>query len=519
MKDSIRRVKDARRRTSARDGWSYFTSRLLSESTEFKHQLPLELVFNYKGLYQQLERADALLREVPLPGASLSMNGPLISDTSDIGSHCPRMSVFDVSVQVSEGKASFTLIYNRHTQHMHRVEQWMSYYKDLLNTAAHELATVSTQEPTLADFPLLPSLDYQALDKLKNETLPALGLTSFDQVSDIFPCAPTQQGILISQTRVAGSYRTSVVFSVSHQTSGPPDLDRLMAAWKQVVARHSALRTVFIESDEDGYSQVVLRKWDPHTLQLECGPDDKENTILERLEKLPGATYDQSKPAHQTIFCQAAQKTYIKLEISHTLIDGGSLGILMQDLSLAYEDKLLVNESDLPLYRDYVDYIQKLPMEISVAYWDEYLGNARPCQFPILRDDHEQIAQAIDASAVASIDIPFDIDASALKRFCRAHGLTHASLFQVAWALVLRTYVGSNDPSICFGYLSSGRDVPVERIGEIVGAVCNMLVFKMDLDVAAKQLSLLELIQRAQDTWTESLQHQFVPLADIQHRQ
>lgn len=524
LKESIRRVKDARRRVSARDGWSYFTSRLLSASTDEPRDLSsMELLFNYKGLYQQLERADALLREIPLPGPTPAMNGPLISETSDVGPQCPRMAVFDVSVQISEGRALFALIYNQNMHHVSRVRQWMSSYEEVLKTIALEFSAVSTREPTLADFPLLPSLNYQALDKLSTETLPALGLTSFDQISDLFPCAPTQKGILISQHRVPGSYRTSVVFAVSHEGSTPPELNRLIMAWGKVVARHSALRTIFIESDEDGYSQLVLREWVPRVVHFECGPSDKDDEILERMNNLPVATYDHSTPSHLTTFCQTMQRIYVKLEISHTLIDGSSLGILLQDLALAYEDKLSLDESDLPLYRDYVDYIQSLPKEVSIDYWDHYLSNARPCHFPNLRDDHDQAAKSNDTSSVASIDISFDVDAKSIREFCRAHGLTHASLFQVAWALVLRVYVGSSsssiDSSICFGYLSSGRDVPVKHIGEIIGAVCNMLVFKMDLNDQSRELSLLELVQRAQDDWTASLQHQFMPLADIQHRQ
>lgn len=489
----------------------------------------MELVFNYQGLYQQLERAHALLREAPLPGVSPFVNGPLVTETSDIGPGCPRMAIFDVSVQISDGIASFTLVYNRHTRQVPKIQQWMTCFEDILKTTAGQLAaTTATREPTLADFPLLRALDYDALDRIRLDTLPGLGLTEFGQVSDMFPCAPTQQGILISQSCVPSSYRTSVVLSVTchgHGT-GPPDLGRLMTAWKKVVARHSALRTIFIESDEDGFTQVVLRESSPRMLQLDCSPGDTEADVLDRMAKVPAATYDQNKLAHQTLFCQTAQKIYAKLEISHALIDGSSLGILLHDLSLAYQDKLSLNEADLPLYRDYVEYIQSLPMETSVAYWDKYLQNARPCHFPILRDDHDQVAQRSEANTVASIDACFDIEPSSIKNFCRTHGLTHASLFQVAWALVLRTYVGSSSSpastetssSVCFGYLSSGRDVPVKHIGEIIGAVCNMLIFKMDLDAEAKEHSLLDLIRRAQDGWTASLEHQFVPLADIQHR-
>ena len=51
---------------------------------------------------------------------------------------------------------------------------------------------------------------------------------------------------------------------------------------------------------------------------------------------------------------------------------------------------------------------------------------------------------------------------------------------------------------------------------EIIGAVCNILVFRIDF---ANNTSALELLREAQTAWAKGLQHQFTPLADIQHHQ
>jgi non-ribosomal peptide synthetase component F len=79
--------------------------------------------------------------------------------------------------------------------------------------------------------------------------------------------------------------------------------------------------------------------------------------------------------------------------------------------------------------------------------------------------------------------------------------------------LVLRAYIGTDQVS--FGYLSSGRDAPVRQIEIMVGAVCNMLVFTMNLD---KSKTITQLLQNAQNDWADTLQDQFMSLSDIQHR-
>jgi len=66
--DSIRQTKDCFRSLS-HNGWSYFVSRFLDKrvTQAFASEFPLEILFNYHGLYQQLERSDALFEQLPLP--------------------------------------------------------------------------------------------------------------------------------------------------------------------------------------------------------------------------------------------------------------------------------------------------------------------------------------------------------------------------------------------------------------------------------------------------------------------
>ncbi|KAF9636542.1 putative nonribosomal peptide synthase protein [Lasiodiplodia theobromae] len=497
--DAVRRTKDARRAITD-NGWAYFASRFLSAEGEaaFNKHWPMEIMFNYLGLYQQLERDDALLQQVSLPSAG---EGIL-----DVGAQGRRMALFEISAEVSGGKATFTFTYNRHTIRDAGVRQWISAYEQSLMAAVNEL---SAMEParTLSDFPLVP-LGYDGLDKIQSDVLPQLGLSSIDEVSDIYPCSPMQQGILISQSLSPDNYKNVFLFSVSSQGSADVDLVKLQTAWQKLVARHSTLRTVFVDSvsGQGVYDQIVLKSWFPRILHFECSEDDALATLL----NLPAVKYGQNEPAHRLAFCKTETSIYMKLEISHALIDGSSLPVLLRDLTLAYEGKLSLNEAKPPLYRDYVAYINGLDANASLDYWKQYLGEAEPCHFPVLRD-----GQPSELHDVEAIHMTLDAEeAKPISSFCRAHGLTPANLFQVAWALVLRAYTGMD--RVCFGYLTSGRDAPVANIEHMIGAVCNMLVVAMDMD---KSKTIKALLEGAQEGWTDSLQHQFTSLADIQHHQ
>lgn len=500
--DTVRWTKDARRAITD-NGWAYFASRFMSAEGEvtFKNHWPMEIMFNYLGLYQQLEREDALLQQVSLP----SVENGILAPTSDVGAQGRRMALFEISAEVNDGKATFTFTYNRHTTRDAGVRQWISAYEQSLMAVVHELSSMQP-ERTLSDFPLLP-LAYDGLDKIQSEILPRLGLSSIDEISDIYSCSPMQQGILINQSLSPDNYKNVFLFSVSSQSPEVVDLVKLQTAWQKLVARHSTLRTVFVDSvsGQGVYDQIVLRSWFPRILHFECSEED----ALTTLQKLPAVEYGQNEPAHRLLFCKTETRIYMKLEISHALIDGSSLPVLLRDLALAYEGKLSLNEAKPPLYRDYVAYINGLDADASIDYWKQYLGEVEPCHFPVLRD-----GQPSELHDVEAIHITLDAEARPISSFCRTHGLTPANLFQVAWALVLRSYTGMDQ--VCFGYLTSGRDTPVANVENIIGAVCNMLVVRMDMD---RSKTIKALLEGAQEGWTDSLEHQFTSLADIQHHQ
>ncbi|KXX80427.1 Nonribosomal peptide synthetase 12 [Madurella mycetomatis] len=516
--DAVRRTKDARVRISSR-AWSYFAARFLTKRGygAFRHHLPMEILFNYVGSHWKFGGEDALFTPVPLtsPPSSSHQAAPIIAD---VGAQCRRLAVFDINVEIgNDGKASFTFAFNRRAFHQPKIHLWISKYRHALLEAIDRL-TAMPPEPTLSDFPLMP-LTYENLDRIKTELIPALHLRNLYDIADMYPCGPTQKGILISQARSTGTYNESFIYSVSLQGSGEVDIEKLVNAWQNVVARHATLRAIIVEDPIDtgeGYFQVVLRSYSPQICQLDC-TDDNEDAALEQMRNSAAAAaatsgWGESEPAHGVVFCRTATKVYMQLNISHALIDGASLRILLRDIATAYDGNPLgpADEVDPPTYRDYISHIRGIQSSDAMDYWTQYLDGVLPCHIPVLREGARD-APRNEADA-QSIPIDLSVSSKSITDFCLTLGLTPANVFQLAWALVLQLYTGLDQ--VCFGYLASGRDAPVNGIDSIIGVVCNMLVLKLHL---CGHKTGVELLLEVQEDWINSVQHQFVSLADIQH--
>jgi hypothetical protein len=188
------------------------------------------------------------------------------------------------------------------------------------------------------------------------------------------------------------------------------------------------------------------------------------------------------------------------LEISHTLIDGISTQLLLDDLRYAYDDKLeLIHTAG---YRDYVRLTGERSLDESRSFWKSSLQNAEPCILPSLTKDvatiHEQ------KTLLSKVLIEKEI-----RDFCSRFELTAACVFQLAWSLVLQTYL--NEAASCFGYVTSGRDAPIADIDKTVGPFINMLI----CNVACQNgESVLELLRRNQVQYVKSLEHQYLSVAE-----
>ena len=497
--DTLRQVKDYRRTVPA-NGRPYFASRMLTKggSRRFGSHWPLELTFNYLGIYQQLERENALLQ----PAEEMAGEARGAGGKADVGERAPRFGLFEISAVIVQGKLRFSFTFNRHMKHQDRIASWIEKCRDTLLSIPQVFSQVA-HRPTLSDYPLLRT-DYENLDRFVNERLPELGLSDIGKVEDIYQCSQIQQGLLISTQKDAGAYAVHGIYEAKARSGHNINTDKLAVAWQQVVDRHPSLRTIFVEGLSHGdalYVQLVLKSFDADVVRLQA-PD--KDTAIKALADLPQITLVVSEPAHRLAICSTAQGTvYCRVDLSHTIMDGASMSIIFRDLVLLYDDLTL--QGSTPLYSHYIAFLRGLSPEAGIGYWKSYLADTEPCCFPILTDNAGEVVRELRSKR-------FRLELANLQTFCHVHDVTLANLFHIAWALTLRCYTGSKD--VVFGYLTSTRDSAVENIENMVGYLVNMLLCRVTFTQGS---SLIGIMKRIQSDLSQNQNHRQTALADVLH--
>ncbi|KAF2500063.1 amino acid adenylation [Lophium mytilinum] len=496
--DVVKRAKDVRYSVPG-NGRPYFASRYLNEAglARFKDHDHVELSFDYLGLYHQLERSGALLTQVPGYQAIFE----------DVGKETPRFALVEITAEVIQGQLQLLFVFNKNMKNQDLLQAWVQATQSCLIDSLSQLRN-RQHELTLADFPLL-KLSYNDLDNLIHSKLPALGITNIACVESIYPSSPMQHGLLMSQVRSGesqGCYEYNHTLKVqSRSPSNILEVGKLKSAWQTVVQRHSSLRTVFIESRGGLYDQISLKKIGSETVAIyECQQEEVER-VFESQQRL---VFQVGQPLHRFTICQISSNTAIcKLEINHAIIDGSSIANLLGDFILAY-DGAISNRNGFD-FEDYITHIQSRPIGLAIDFWTEYLSEVTPCFFPLLAG----LEDACDVSKkLETISIDVGISIEDLTAYCGNRNVTLVNVFQLAWGLLLRKYVGSDDVS--FGYLSSGRDAPLDGIEEGVGAFITMLVSRMELK---DSVSISTTLDKVADDLTRALPNQHCGLAEIHH--
>ncbi|KFX97278.1 hypothetical protein V490_02860 [Pseudogymnoascus sp. VKM F-3557] len=489
--DAIRIAKDNRQKIPGK-GQPYFSCRYHSESGRevFQGHDVVELLFNYTGRYQQLEAEDGLFS---MPEYLFNKE----SGISEVAKSASRPSMIEIDANVDEGLFIITFNVHRKLEHQDRIREWIETFAETLDSVS-QLLKCSSRSFTLSDLPLL-SLSYDGLDTLLEDQLPSMGIRT-DDVADIYPCSPLQEGILLSSQKEISTYATFSVWEcVPTDATSTISPSKLEAAWKTVVSRHSVLQSVFsLHPEDNAFIQIVLPG--SHIRVTHMVVDDKPAEVLNRLEK---PQFAANEPEHVFTICQSRTgEISCRLDANHTLVDAASMSILVGDIIAIYDNYVL---PPAPPFRDMIQYISNTPKSQRIACWVKLLNGVEPCEFPTLQTLPDQIE-----GEGRAIPIPTDLT-SGIAGFCKKLGITRSVFLQVVWAMTVAQFTGKFEA--CFGYLASGRDSPVDAIETMVGPLANLLVSRVDLRAPA-----LKVLETTMEKSIEHLNIQHTSLAEIQHQ-
>ena len=468
--EAVRKAKEVRLQIP-QNGWWYFSNMFASHDDNKTPVMdePMEMVFNYLGQYQQLERNDSLLRQVPW--------GTIQS--SDMGPDAVRMGLFEISVAVENAALRLYLVYNRHMNHQDKIIQWLDHYKQTLQEATVQLLTAKV-EFRESDFPLM-AWKNDGMDHFLHKTLPGLELPNEAEVENIYQCSAIQEHILLSQLQSLGYYNFHLVWEVSCSRA-IIDPQLLIRSWKRVVAHHPVLRTIFVQSHSvvGLFDQVVFKNVVNEPLLI----TSKDEDALEKLGQQPPIAHRIGSFTNRfTVIATDSGKVFVKLELSHAITDATTTALLRDELALEYEGlRMKKSHSE---FSDYIEFVNSQPLKPSLAYWKSYLGTAQRCLLPV--DSGKPV------SATTHRTMKVDLGGTGqISSFCASNGMTVSNFFKLAWSCVLRKLTGND--SVCFGYLASVRDSAAADLQNVAAPLFNLLVCMVELNGSRQMSAVLRQI-------------------------
>lgn len=512
FEETLVKTKDLRRSVQG-NGRAHFAMQFHAPEGQALQHKDMEITFNYLGRYQQFERPGALF--IPAEGSLLAGEAHQGSPTADFGPAAQRFALFEISAVVINGALRLGFAWNARMHHQERISEWISNCRQVLIEAAATLPCLE-RRMTVSDFSLIKGITPQDLEAFEKTTLPIVTAgRGWDAIQDIYPASPLQQGVLLSQTKDDNAYAVRRSFKVSLSNADSfLSADRIITAWRGVVQHHAILRTIFVNaisrSGAASYDQVVFRDIEPVVVVRECSGD--ENEMRRMIKDLNPARYANDGLQHRlSVFhdSKATNVVFCVLELSHAVIDGASMDILLRDLANGYEGRL--DQTTRPLFSPFVASLQERNAQADLTFWTTYLEGLGPCHFPVLSDRVGGIKIGRELRTFQVV-LP---SLSALRAFCDKTGVTIPTAIHAAWGLTLACYTGTDD--ICFGYLVSGRDAAIEGSEVAVGPFINMATQRVRLGGKDEQFSLLHILEAVQKDQLDAMAFAQASLAEVQH--
>lgn len=335
---------------------------------------------------------------------------------------------------------------------------------------------------------MLPLVDLpqEAIDRIVESVPGGTG-----NVQDIYPLAPLQEGILFHHLLDGQSGDTYVV-STLLAVSSRARLQDLIAALQAAIDRHDVLRTAILWEQLPRPVQVVYRRAAlPVTEVLLRGDSDPAMQVKDWLHPDRQKLDLRQAPLIRLQVAEnpATSECYALLQMHHTVCDHVTAEIVVGEIVSSLENREVTTAASVP-YRNHVAHaLAYESAHDSESFFREKLGDIDEPTAPFgLLDVHAHSGRIEEAEKLLEISLSRRVRAQA-----RRLGVTVASLFHAAWALVVARTSSRHD--VVFGTVLLGRLQGSVGAGPTLGMFINTLPLRLKLQGMTPR-GLLEQVQR-----------------------
>jgi len=468
------------------------------------------IVFNYLG---QLDRGLSLQ---DANGTRLSLADESVPNQRHGDNR--RKQWLDINGMIKNGKLVLRWQFNRKVHSSRTIQTLADQFIDVLSILIRHCE--KAEKPvSLADYPLIAQsiASQQALERVL-DTLPV----SQDELVNLYPLAPTQQGMLYHTLAEPekGLYLNQSLIDFH----GTLDEKALQQAWQTLMDRHDVLRTGFVWQGLDLPLQYVSKQitldWQTLTLPHNALHEESIQTLAE-MERQTG--FDVQKPGLMRFKLIRIRPDYHCLIWTrhHLIVDGWCTGQMVREVRIAYQ-ALVQGKTEPntmpPLavgeFSDFVAWLEQQDQVANLSYWQGIFANVDKAEKGRLPKPIKSASGQVSATGgIRQFTQTLNPLASdALKRLSAEYSLTLNALCQAAWALIVSRY--TNSDQVVMGITSSGRPDTLDHAENIMGVMIT--TFPLVANLGDRQQSLLALAQTLQTQLAESREHEHVPLVEIQ---
>lgn len=332
------------------------------------------------------------------------------------------------------------------------------------------------------------------------------------EIQSMYMLSPMQKGMLYQYMLNEDSkmYCQQIVMTID------ADLDEVVfeQTLEVLIQKYDILRTVFLYEKIKAPAQVVLKSKSGYFKYIDLTKMNDEY-IREELDRIQ---YEDLERRFNISKGPLVRITLIKYDsyqykiiwsFHHIILDGWSLPMLMDDFIKTYtnlKNGIEIVKDPVMQYGKYIKWLNEQNKNTVLKIWKEYLAGIeqKTVMCPKMKSTTLEYRRCVSKFRLESKST------DKLEEMARLNETTLSVVFNALWGTLLLKYNNSNNVS--FGVVSSGREIALPGIEQMVGLAINTIPLCIKYN---QYITFIDILMSVKKDMVANIENSFVGLNNI----